>query len=76
MPRQIRVDLLRDIAWWPLALEGVAARQTRLPHDCNNDAPDEDGDENQPLMPRKSRGNRGINLASPCDNEGWEFASH
>ena len=58
LPRQVREDVLRDIATWPLALDEAAARQTRFPHDGNGDAPDETEDENEPrehpLMSRKS----------------------
>ena len=31
IPRQVREDLLHDLATWPLALESVAHRHTRLP---------------------------------------------
>jgi hypothetical protein len=38
IPRKVREDLLRDLATWPLALEGVAHRQTRLSRNNNGDA--------------------------------------
>jgi hypothetical protein len=31
LPRHVREDLLRDLATWPLAIEEVAHRQSRLP---------------------------------------------
>ena len=37
IPRTVRDDLLRDLATWPLALENVAHRQTRLRNN-NGDA--------------------------------------
>jgi hypothetical protein len=31
IPRLVREDLLKDLSSWPLTLEDVAVRQTRLP---------------------------------------------
>jgi hypothetical protein len=36
MPRKVREDLLRDLATWPLAVEDVAHRQTRLRNNGDN----------------------------------------
>jgi hypothetical protein len=36
IPRQAREDLLHDIATWPLVLEDVAHRQTRLLRNGDN----------------------------------------
>jgi hypothetical protein len=44
VPRQVREDILRDIATWPLALENVAHRQPRLLRGNNGDD-DETGSE-------------------------------
>jgi hypothetical protein len=43
IPRQVREDLLHDLATWPLVLESVAHRQTRLPRNNNGQAHEEDG---------------------------------
>jgi hypothetical protein len=44
IPRNVREELLHDLATWPLALEGVAHRQTRLlPRNNGHDANTADG---------------------------------
>jgi hypothetical protein len=44
IPRNVREDVLREIATWPLALEEVADRQTRLPRRRNGRKDDESED--------------------------------
>jgi len=44
LPREVREDVLRDIASWPLALDEVAHRQTRLPRRRNGARSDDDDD--------------------------------
>ena|SRR5215472_2871457 len=44
LPREVREDILRDIASWPLALDEVGARQTRLPRRRNGARSDDDDD--------------------------------
>jgi len=45
LPRSVREDVLRDIASWPLALEDVKARQSRLPRRRNGARRDDDDDD-------------------------------
>jgi hypothetical protein len=40
IPRHVREDVLREIATWPLALEEVSARQTKLPRRRNGQTDD------------------------------------
>jgi hypothetical protein len=42
LSRNVREDLLRDLATWPDAIKEVAHRQTRLPHRGNGQEDDQD----------------------------------
>jgi len=44
LPRNVREDILRDLSTWPLAIEEVAHRQSRLPRG-NGTHPEEDQSE-------------------------------
>ena len=43
LSRAVKEDILKDLSSWPLALEKVAHRQTRLPRRGNGQTPDGDG---------------------------------
>jgi hypothetical protein len=47
IPRSVKEDLLRDLATWPLALEGVAHRPTRFPRNNNGQPHEENGSESE-----------------------------
>ena len=58
LPRAAREDILRDIATWPLALEDVAHRQTRLRRNGNGDSQTNEENASEPEFAPAARRKR------------------